>query len=344
MITLLDNDFSALNDYIRDNTPSQILILVDENTHNHCLPILLPNLETQTPFEIIEIEAGEDMKSIETAIQLWTIFTEFNADRNALLINLGGGVITDIGGFVASTYKRGIPFVNIPTTVLGMCDASVGGKTGIDLLHIKNMVGTFAEPKQIFLYTQFLKTLPFQELKSGFAEMLKHALIADEKHWKDLIGISELNAEQIFPFIERSVEIKKEIVAQDFKEEHLRKTLNFGHTIGHAIESLFLSEGEQVTHGECVALGMICETELAHLEGLIPTSTRDEVIQGICHFFSKLKINHFPIESIINLMLQDKKNNSGNINFSLITQIGVCQYNYQATTENLIKCIELYKS
>ena len=178
MITILDHTFSQLNEFIYQLNPSKLFILCDENTHEYCLPILLPNMEINCPFEIIEIEAGEEMKTIETATQLWEILTEFEADRKALLLNLGGGVITDLGGFVASTYKRGIKFINLPTSLLGMCDASIGGKTGIDHQFIKNIVGTFALPERIFVFSNFLKTLPFRELKSGFAEMIKHGLIA----------------------------------------------------------------------------------------------------------------------------------------------------------------------
>ncbi|MBF1097937.1 MAG: iron-containing alcohol dehydrogenase, partial [Riemerella sp.] len=179
MIKILDQDFTELNFFIKHQIPSKIFILVDENTHEYCLPTLLGNLETTVPFEIIEIEEGEQSKNINTAVQLWEILTEFSADRHSLLICLGGGVITDIGGFIASTYKRGIPFIYLPTTLLAMADAAVGGKTGIDHLFFKNLIGTFAEPKQIFLFADYLRTLPFPQLKSGFAEMLKHGLVAD---------------------------------------------------------------------------------------------------------------------------------------------------------------------
>ena len=233
MITILDHTFSQLNEFIYQLNPSKLFILCDENTHEYCLPILLPNMEINCPFEIIEIEAGEEMKTIETATQLWEILTEFEADRKALLLNLGGGVITDLGGFVASTYKRGIKFINLPTSLLGMCDASIGGKTGIDHQFIKNIVGTFALPERIFVFSNFLKTLPFRELKSGFAEMMKHGLIADKKHWDDLINLPEISVEHIQPHIETSMKIKENIVHIDYQEKNIRKVLNFGHTIGH---------------------------------------------------------------------------------------------------------------
>ncbi len=343
MIAILDVDFSQLNKFLTTLKPTQLLILVDENTHEHCLPILLGNLETEIPFEIIEIEAGEELKTLETAAQLWEILTEFETDRKALMINLGGGVITDMGGFIASTYKRGIPFINIPTSLLGMCDASIGGKTGIDHQFLKNIIGTFAQPEQIFVFPEFLKTLPFEELRSGFAEMLKHGLIADEKHWNDLISIKDLSSESIFPFIETSMQIKQNVVEQDFTEQNIRKTLNFGHTIGHAIESLFLLKGKPIMHGEAVALGMVCETRISMLEDLVSQETANDIISHIRKFYPLLDISKFSLEEILNLMKNDKKNSFGNINFSLLTGIGTSIYNCSVTTDRIAESLLYYQ-
>lgn len=344
MTVSLDQDFSQLNSYISTLKPSQLLILVDENTHEFCLPTLLGNLETDISFEIIEISAGEEMKTIETASQLWEIFAEFGVDRKALLINLGGGVITDLGGFVASTYKRGIKFINIPTTLLGMCDASIGGKTGIDHQYLKNLVGTFAEPERIFVYADFLKTLKFEELRSGFAEMLKHGLIADQKHWKDLTAIEKLSADNIAPFIERSMQIKQNVVEEDFTEQNIRKTLNFGHTVGHALESLFLQTGKPVLHGEAVAAGMMCETYLSYREGFITEATALSVIESIRKFYPKLNIEHFTEEQILLPMYNDKKNTSNGISFTLITDIGKSKFDCFSTLENIISGLIFYKN
>lgn len=344
MISTLDHDFTQLNQFLSELKPSKILILCDENTHEYCLPTLLPNLETDIPFEIIEIEAGEELKTIDTAIQLWEIFSEFEADRKTLLINLGGGVITDLGGFVASTYKRGIKFINIPTTLLGMCDASIGGKTGIDHQYLKNIVGTFALPEEIFVYPDFLKTLPFEELRSGFAEMLKHGLITDKKHWNDLIEIDELRAESVSPHIQQSMKIKQEVVEKDFKEQNIRKTLNFGHTIGHAVESLFLSKGRIIPHGECVALGMICETHLSFLENLISEETSQQIINNIRKFYPYLNIEAFSNEEIIALMQNDKKNSEGKINFALLKDIGDSVFDYKSNLENINICLNFYRT
>ena len=344
MISILDQDFSQLNNFITDLKPTQLLILVDENTHEHCLPTLLGNLETEIPFEIIEIEAGEEMKTLETAAQLWEILTEFETDRKALMINLGGGVITDMGGFIASTYKRGIPFINIPTTLLGMCDASIGGKTGIDHQFLKNIIGTFAHPEQIFVFPEFLQTLPFEEFRSGFAEMLKHGLITDEKHWTDLITIEVLTPEHVFPFIEKSMKIKQNVVEQDFTEQNIRKTLNFGHTIGHALESLFLLKGKPIMHGEAVALGMICETKISFLQDLISEETSNEIVLNIQKYYPRLDITAFSVEEIVHLMKNDKKNSAGNINFSLLTGIGNSTFNCSVSLENIKTSLLYYQN
>ncbi len=344
MITILNDNFSQLNEFLHQKSFSKIFILVDENTHEYCLPVLLGNMETDLGFEILEIEAGEEMKNIQTANQLWEILTEMQADRKALVINLGGGVITDMGGFVASTYKRGIQFINIPTTLLSMCDASIGGKTGIDLMHFKNMVGTFTFPEQIFIYPKFLETLPFKELRSGFAEMLKHGLIADQAHWENLVHINKLDTESVTPYIEASMNIKQNVVDQDFHEKNIRKTLNFGHTIGHAIESLCLSQGNPILHGEAVAAGMICEAHLSYLEGLLSEEDAKGIIENIQKYYPYLDISDFKDEDIFALLLNDKKNVDSKINFSLLSGIGSCVFDHQSSQKNIIESLNFYRN
>ncbi|UTX49440.1 3-dehydroquinate synthase [Chryseobacterium sp. MA9] len=344
MITILNDNFSQLNEFLHEKSFSKIFILVDENTHEYCLPILLGNMETDLGFEILEIEAGEEMKNIQTANQLWEILTEMQADRKALVINLGGGVITDMGGFVASTYKRGIQFINIPTTLLSMCDASIGGKTGIDLMHYKNMVGTFAFPEQIFIFPKFLETLPFKELRSGFAEMLKHGLIADKNHWNQLIQVRKLEVETVIPHIQTSMKIKQNVVDKDFHEQNIRKTLNFGHTIGHAVESLCLQQGNPILHGEAVAMGMIAEAHLAYLENLISEADANMVIENVQRYYPYLDINDFKDEDITALLLNDKKNTDSKINFSLLSGIGSCTYDHQCSQENILGSLSFYRN
>lgn len=342
-MTNIINSFTELNQQIKEKDYSKIILLVDENTHEYCLPELLQNLEIEIPYEIIEIEPGEEMKNIETCQAIWETMIEYNVDRKSLLINLGGGVITDLGGFIASTYKRGIDFINIPTTLLSMVDASIGGKTGIDFSNLKNIIGTFAHAKTICIIPSFLKTLEFTELRSGFAEMLKHGLIADKKHWEDLTSIKELTVENISPLIKRSMEIKSKIVKEDFLEQNIRKTLNFGHTIGHAIESLFLTKNQPIKHGEAVAIGMICETHLSFFEGLINEETKNDIIKNITIFFPSIDISFFPTEEIIKNMMHDKKNIKNEISFSLINEIGHSIYDKKCKKENIIESIEKYK-
>ncbi|MBB6330179.1 3-dehydroquinate synthase [Chryseobacterium sediminis] len=343
MITILNDNFSQLNQFLHEKSFSKIFILVDENTHEYCLPILLGNMETDLGFEILEIEAGEEMKNIQTANQLWEILTEMQADRKALVINLGGGVITDMGGFVASTYKRGIQFINIPTTLLSMCDASIGGKTGIDLMHYKNMVGTFAFPEQIFIFPKFLETLPFKELRSGFAEMLKHGVIADKNHWDQLIQVRKLEVETVIPHIQTSMNIKQDVVDKDFHEQNIRKTLNFGHTIGHAVESLCLQQGNPILHGEAVAMGMIAEAHLAYLENLISETDANTIIENVQRYYPYLDISDFKDEDITALLLNDKKNTDSKINFSLLSGIGSCTYDHQCSQENILESLSFYR-
>lgn len=343
MISLLDDDFTALNGFVKQARPTRIFLLCDENTHEHCAPLLLANLESEVALEILEIPAGEENKDIGTSIQLWEVLAEFRADRRSLIINLGGGVITDIGGFVASTYKRGIPFVNVPTTLLGMCDASVGGKTGIDHRNLKNLVGTFAEAVEIFLYTDFLDTLPKREIRSGFAEMLKHGLALDAAHWAELGTLQDISAASIKPFISGSMALKQKVVIEDFYEKNVRKKLNFGHTVGHALESLFLKTGNPITHGEAVVLGMICETKLSALENLIDSEIAENIIIKLKTLYPDLSPVEFTDEEIFRLMVNDKKNENSAINFTLLTAIGASVFDHQCSSSNVILALEFLR-
>lgn len=343
MIEFLDEEFSQLNDYLKNKTFSQIFILVDENTHEHCLPQLLGNLETSLPYEIIELEPGEELKNLESAAMLWSILSEFKADRKSLLINLGGGVISDLGGFVASTYKRGIPFVHIPTTLLSMCDASIGGKTGIDHGFLKNVVGTFSSAEKIFVYPNFLSTLPKEEKFSGLAEMLKHGLIADKNHWQVLSKL-DLKKEQEIPSseIKRSMEIKNEIVQQDFEEKNIRKLLNFGHTIGHAIESLLLASDQKKTHGHCVAVGMLIESLISMNMGLLSKEDTDEITTVLTHFYKPITLCSW--ESLLKYMQNDKKNEKGEIRFTLLEGIGKAVFDQNVPLEVIKNAISTYEN
>lgn len=339
-----DASFVYLENLLKTETYSKIFVLVDENTNEHCLPYFLANLPTEIEIEIIEIEAGEENKNIYTCIDLWHTLIELDADRKSIMINLGGGVITDIGGFVASTYKRGIDFVNVPTTLLAMVDASVGGKTGVDLGSIKNQIGVINEPKSVVVITKFLETLPTNQMRSGLAEMLKHGLIYDKTYWDKLKHLNNLNTDDLDILIKQSIQIKNEIVSQDLKENGIRKALNFGHTLGHAIESYFLEseDKKQLLHGEAIAIGMILESYLSYKLELISKDSYAEIKYIITDIFEKISFNDSDIQKILDLLIFDKKNEFGNIQFTLLNKIGESKINQTVDKSLILLAFEDY--
>ncbi len=314
--------YDALNVHLSNKAYSKIFILVDENTHEHCLPSFMGQIQGDYNFEIIEIESGEENKNIDTCTGVWEALSELDGDRKSLVINLGGGVLTDLGGFVASTFKRGIDFINVPTTLLSMVDASVGGKTGVDLGPLKNQIGVINQPEMVLIVTSFLKTLEERQLRSGFAEMLKHGLIQNKAYWEALKEVT--NFLYIDDLIYDSVVIKNEVVLQDPTEQHLRKILNYGHTLGHAIESYFLESKTHKTllHGEAIGIGMILEAYLSkELLGLSDTELAD-IKSTFLSLYEKVSFSKEDITTILSLLKFDKKNSHGNINFVLISAIG----------------------
>lgn len=316
--------YSALSQLINDKKYSKIVLLVDENTAQHCLNYVLQWLAVDVPFEIIEIEQGEENKTIETCTAVWETLVEMNVDRKALLINVGGGMICDLGGFVASTYKRGIDFVNIPTSLLAMVDASVGTKTGVNLGGLKNMVGSFSQPQMVLIDTAFLETLPGNQMRSGLAEMFKHGLIADASYWNQLKNLSELTTEDLLLLIYHSVSIKNEIVLQDPFEENVRKLLNFGHTLGHVIETYSHSgKGIQaLLHGEAIAIGMILEAYISYKKNLLTKNSYLEIKETLNLMFESVVFTKNDIEICTHLLIHDKKNVNGVVQFTLLSDIG----------------------
>lgn len=332
-----ETSFLYLENLLQPNVYSKIFVLVDENTNEQCLPYFLSNLPTEIEIEIIEIEAGEENKNMYTCIDLWHTLIDLEADRKSILLNLGGGVITDIGGFVASTFKRGIDFINIPTTLLAMVDASVGGKTGVDLGNLKNQIGVINEPKSVVVLSKFLETLPSNQMRSGLAEMLKHGLIYDKLYWDKLKNLNDLITDDLDILIKQSIEIKNKIVSQDLKENGIRKALNFGHTLGHAIESYFLEseDKKQLLHGEAIAVGMILESHISYQSNLISKDDFAEIKYIITDIFEKIIFNESDIQNIMNLLIFDKKNEFGNVQFTLLNKIGESKIN-QIVDESLI--------
>ena len=313
--------YEALNQHLGQSRYSKIFILVDENSHNCCLPKFMSQLYGDVEVEIIEIESGEINKNITICIHVWEALSELDADRKSLLINLGGGVITDMGGFIASTFKRGIDFINVPTTLLSMVDASIGGKTGVDLGTLKNQIGVINHPVMVLVVSDFLKTLDDRQMQSGFAEMLKHGLIQDRQYWNDLREVKDF--EQIDAMIFESISIKNKVVLEDPTEQGRRKILNFGHTLGHAIESYYLAhEDKLLLHGEAIAVGMVLESWLSNeLQGL-PQQDLEVIKQTFLSRYPKIAFSEDEIEQILDLLKFDKKNAFGQINFVLLRNIG----------------------
>jgi 3-dehydroquinate synthase len=335
------NTLNELADFVQNGNYSRFFVLTDENTGKHCLPVLRQYIDELDNFDIIEINAGEESKNIDFCVGVWKMLIDFGADRQSLLINLGGGVISDLGGFAASTFKRGIDFVHVPTTLLSQVDASVGGKTGIDLDNIKNIIGTFTQPKAVFIEPLFLKTLPARQILSGLAEMLKHGLIADAKYWNKL-KFSDLERPSA-ELVHRSVEIKNDVVIEDPHEKGIRKSLNFGHTIGHAIETYSLVHDENpLTHGEAIAAGMICEARLSVMKTGLSEAELHEITEVINGMYPKYEIDENSYQTLYSIMQKDKKNQSGKINSSLLTKIGHCRIDNICTEDEIYEALRYH--
>ena len=326
--------FFAQNDY------SHIAILVDEFTNKYCLPIIEDLLPSN--FTKILIKSGEHHKNLATCERVWDRMTNANMDRHSLLVNLGGGVIGDLGGFCASTYKRGIDFIQIPTTLLAQVDASVGGKLGIDFHGLKNHIGVFQLPKAVLIDPKFIDTLSIQQKKSGFAEIIKHCLIRDEQEW-NVIRQQSFEELDLSKLIAHSVAIKEAVVLEDPKEAGLRKILNFGHTLGHAIETYLLDKGKRkILHGEAIAIGMIVEAFISHQRDLISLQELEEIESYLFENYGRVKLHPEEISKIIALTAQDKKNKGKEIRFSLLTGIGDCGYDIPVSSSEMKKAIQYY--
>ncbi len=334
----------SLPDLLAETDFSGILVLVDANTRRQCLAMIEPLLPAGSLLNILEIPPGEKHKNISTCERIWQKMLDAGADRGALLLNLGGGVIGDMGGFCAATFKRGIRFIQIPTTLLSQVDASVGGKLGIDFGGLKNSIGVFSNPQAVCIDPAFLATLPERELRSGFAEVIKHALIADRQQWETLQqGAPE--SHMIHPgVILRSLHIKQAIVQADPFEKGLRKALNFGHTIGHAVEALALETAHPLLHGEAVAIGMIAEAYLSQQHAGLP----EEDLHSICRYIlgiwrlPALPETHF--DKLLASMRNDKKNAGGQINCTLLYQAGAARIDRFVAETDLVYAMTHYNN
>ena len=326
-----EQGWSFLNDLLQEQ---KAVILCDSNTHQ-CLEYLCMTCPIIEQFPVIEMQAGERHKTLKTCEMVWYQLTEHGADRNTILINLGGGVVTDLGGFVASTLMRGIRFVHIPTTLLGMVDAAIGGKTGVDFGGLKNMVGLFSRPEAVIVDSTFLKTLPANHYRNGLAEVFKHAFISDP----ELLSMMEENEDEL---ISRSIQVKTDVVERDEFEAGERKKLNFGHTIGHALESHLLDSDKEILHGEAVAAGMIMESWISTRIAGLEQDELQSIVEVVDSIFSRIELNSEDWKAIKKLMLFDKKNSNGSVRFVLLKSIGSATIDRAVSEHELDEAFHFY--
>lgn len=330
---------------IIDKCPhDKLFILTDEHTHRLCMPRLKTFDYLAQAIEIV-IAAEDVHKTLHTLSSVWQALSDGGATRFSLLINLGGGMVTDLGGFAAATFKRGFPYINIPTTLLAMVDAAVGGKTGINFNGLKNEVGVFAPADSVLIETDFLRTLDRKNFVSGYAEMLKHGLISSQQHWAELLrfDLDQIDYQVLKMMIEQSIRIKEEVVKKDPFEYGIRKALNLGHTVGHAFESLALSEGRPQLHGYAVAWGIVCELYLSHVITGFPVAGMRQAIQFIKENYGAFYIDCKQYETLYALMSHDKKNVSGVINFTLLEDIGRICIDQKADKETIFGMLDFYR-
>ena len=339
-----DQVYSAISDHMAAEEPSSVVVIVDENTYADCLPVLTDKLSFPTDPNILVIPTGEAFKTMETVVSVITELSNLLADRKALVINLGGGVVTDLGGFVASIYKRGVTYINIPTSLLAMVDASVGGKTGVDLGLLKNQIGVINNGALVGVDTDYLATLPERQMRSGFAEVIKHGLISSNDYWNEILSFDPQTMQGLDSLIYGSVVFKNEVVMQDPREKGLRKILNFGHTLGHAIETFSLETDvmEDLLHGEAIAIGMVMEAFLSHKLFNFPEETLYELIELVRAYYPKQTFSPEAIKAVQTYMLHDKKNVKGQVNFALLADIGQPKLNQVIDAELINQAFEFY--
>ena len=331
---------AAISECGHDN----LFILTDEKTAQACLPVI-QRYRCLRNARHITVPQGDTNKDLQSLTTIWQYLSENGATRHSLLINLGGGMITDLGGFAAATFKRGIDIINIPTTLLAMVDASVGGKTGINFNGLKNEVGAFCDARYVLLSTTFLKTLDSENLRSGYAEMLKHGLISTTERWAELVNynLAQPDLAQLQHMVGQSVAVKQDIVAQDPHEHGIRKALNLGHTIGHAFESYAMQQGRPILHGYAVAYGIICELYLSAVKTAFPTDRMRQTVNFIRENYGQMNITCDDYPALLDLMRHDKKNTAGTINFTLLSDIGDIRINQTATEEEIKEALDFYR-
>ena len=319
-------------------------VITDETTREHCLP-LIANAEGIKDAEVISIKPSDLNKNLDALAYVWKRLSDGGATRHSCVVNLGGGMVTDLGGFAASTFKRGVNFINIPTTLLAMVDASVGGKTGINFNGLKNEIGVFNDARTVIIDTDFLKTLDNGNMCSGYAEMIKHGLISNEATWSELMALDILQPDyrKLQRMVADSISVKENIVRQDPYETGLRKALNFGHTMGHAFESFSMHTDKPLLHGYAVAFGMVCELYLSCVKTGFPTAKMRQTVNYIKEAYGSFNITCKDYPALLELMKHDKKNTAGTINFTLLADIGDIRINQTATKEELLEALDFFR-
>ncbi len=330
---------ALIREFLAGKNYSQVGVLVDDNTKTHCYSLLQPGLSDH---QLFEIPAGEEHKNVHTCLKVWDQLTKSGFDRHSLLIILGGGVLGDLGGFCAATYKRGIDFMLMPTTLLAQVDASIGGKLGVDFDNIKNHIGLFQLPIATFICHPFLMTLPKRELRSGFAEIIKHCLISDRAMW-ERISVKSLEGQSWGELVQHSVEFKYSVIEKDPRESGLRKILNFGHSIGHAVEGDFLASGNRIFHGEAIAIGMIAESWIAREKKLISSNELEQIRSYLMKIFGP-----FPSlgadDALLGRMAQDKKNRGNKVLMALPKGIGNAVWDIEVSTNEIVASLNYFRS
>ena len=343
-VILCDKLTENLSQIIARIPHDRLFLLTDEHTHTLCRPLLHGIEAIQQATEIV-IGAEDVNKTLQTLADVWMQLSTQGASRKSLLINLGGGMLTDLGGFAASTFKRGIAFINVPTTLLAMVDAAVGGKTGINFNGLKNEIGCFAPAASVLLETEFLRTLDQANLCSGYAEMLKHGLISNKRHLNELLSfdMEQIDYALLKRLVGESVKVKEEIVAADPKEHGIRKALNLGHTVGHAFESLALAEERPVLHGYAVAWGLVCELYLSYIYSGFPKELLQQILYFVKHNYGAFHFECKQYEQLYELMKHDKKNSNGIINFTLLHNVGDIALNCQAEKQVIFETFDFFR-
>ncbi|HKM93397.1 MAG TPA: 3-dehydroquinate synthase [Prolixibacteraceae bacterium] len=344
-IRVSNNLEKELGQIVGQYPKGKVYVVVDEHTREFCLPKLKQfDFFKNIPFLVIQ--SGEEHKSLESVVAVWNFLEKNDADRKSLLINLGGGMLSDLCGFAASCFKRGLHFVNVPTTLLSQVDASVGGKTGINFNGLKNEIGVFNQPRTVIIASQFLKTIDKANFLSGYAEMLKHGLIHSKAHWDECLAFdfNNIDYEILNGMIARSVAIKEYFVVNDPTEKNIRKALNLGHTAGHAFESMALHQERPILHGYAVAYGLIVELYLSAKKVGFPMDQTNQISKWIIDIYGMFSIEKNDYETLYTKMTKDKKNEAGRINFSLIPEIGQVEININCEKELIVEALDYYRS